>query len=721
MRWLLFILLLLLPSCQERDPWEGDASLPSEISFNHHIRPIIATKCLDCHGPEEQFGGLRLDKSSQVAAITTENSPRKSLLWERIEEGHPAPLPDREKALLWRWIKQGLPEEGHWATLPIAGEARFPALDPRVPASLEEIQQFARSLIGQELPVEEALELTNRHATRDEVLDHLMSAKAFARSLETRLLLLSGIRPPSPDSLFAPYLRWLDSQVAALDFSLATFYRQSLAGDLIPDAGQEGALATAWLRMPLAEKKRSLAEQIGRTFLALDLTEEHPALWPDAPAVVPRFFPDHLPARSGPYPVPPFTAIQTPQQITKLKELETGLRQNELQLEAYRRNGSDSFQAWIRSPEPATPISDLAASFSFDQAPVANLALNPTGSLAKPPILVEGARQLAALAPAQFTGLTLSLATPYTVSFFLRIDKLRAGETTLLASTPPGKAPLGFRLSLSSKGMTIGHYAGSSPNSLSIAAPVIPSPRSWHHIAVSYDGTRQARGIRLFIDGQRIGTTVLNDEVYGEGSEQDGRLFLLEPGSAIDELTIHQRALHPLEIAHLRDGRSLVEAANQEFPREDLLESYYLSSIDSTCRAFLANRSHLTSVICRIEDASLKVPIARQHPELEPRPALPFVPLSLESGANRLGFADWLFSPENPVTARVLANRLYLSIHGYSLIPDPNNIADPWKVPTEPVLLDVLARDLLHNNWEVRRILKTIILNPPSSWEGQIG
>ncbi|MCA9069898.1 MAG: DUF1549 domain-containing protein, partial [Planctomycetaceae bacterium] len=103
-----------------------------KVRFNQHIRPLLAERCLECHGPdaENREADLRLDveKEAKQQAITP-HKPQKSELYLRITSDDPAllmPPPETGKSLtakeiatIRQWILDGASYEGHWAFQPI--------------------------------------------------------------------------------------------------------------------------------------------------------------------------------------------------------------------------------------------------------------------------------------------------------------------------------------------------------------------------------------------------------------------------------------------------------------------------------------------------------------------------------------------------------------------------------------------------------------------------
>lgn len=78
---------------------------------------------------------------------------------------------------------------------------------------------------------------------------------------------------------------------------------------------------------------------------------------------------------------------------------------------------------------------------------------------------------------------------------------------------------------------------------------------------------------------------------------------------------------------------------------------------------------------------------------------------------NRLGLAKWVTDKNNPLTARVLVNRIWAMLFGRGLVETIEDFGVQGSLPTHPELLDWLAADFMEHDWDIKYLLKKIMLS----------
>ena len=125
------------------------------------------------------------------------------------------------------------------------------------------------------------------------------------------------------------------------------------------------------------------------------------------------------------------------------------------------------------------------------------------------------------------------------------------------------------------------------------------------------------------------------------------------------------------------------------------LEVSVMKDRDTLRKAFILNRGNYDQPLTEVEPAT-------------PEAILPF---PKEYPRNRLGLAKWLFNDKNPLTARVFVNRIWLDFFGRGIVKSAADFGSQGDLPTHPELLDWLAVDFRENGWNIKRLVKQIVMS----------
>ncbi len=263
----------------------------------------------------------------------------------------------------------------------------------------------------------------------------------------------------------------------------------------------------------------------------------------------------------------------------------------------------------------------------------------------------------------------------------------------------------------------------------------------WSHVVLSYDGSRLASGIAVYLNGQPLKLKInLDDLNQSFGIKQPLRLGAgLGPQNRfhgmIEELRIYRAALNPTDVATLSEPHSIGELARiapqQRTPTQAAKLRTCFLELNAPSRLQLARKEILDlqdsrrglletfpTVMVMQEsavprDTHILVRGAYDRPGDKVSPGVPAVLPPLLAGApnNRLGLARWLTDPSNPLPARVAMNRFWQMYFGTGLVKTVEDFGSQGEWPIHLDLLDWLATEFIHTDWDVKAMQKTIVMS----------
>ncbi len=266
-------------------------------------------------------------------------------------------------------------------------------------------------------------------------------------------------------------------------------------------------------------------------------------------------------------------------------------------------------------------------------------------------------------------------------------------------------------------------------------------PGTWNHVAVSYDGSRKQAGLSFYLNGRAIPTQGAGDqttELVGEIRTKspmlvggNGKLFF--QGGAIADLRIFTRPIS-VEEGQLASLWLMMELAREKQPDQwsaaerDAFHLYFLTLEDAKYRELAARLKALkaekreirerSAVTLVMEEKSDTKPMAHilfrgQYDQMREKvdPSVPAAlpPMPASFPRNRLGLAQWLVDPSNPLTARVTVNRYWQELFGTGLVKTAEDFGSQGQAPSHPQLLDWLAVEFRESGWDIKKFFKLMV------------
>jgi hypothetical protein len=265
------------------------------------------------------------------------------------------------------------------------------------------------------------------------------------------------------------------------------------------------------------------------------------------------------------------------------------------------------------------------------------------------------------------------------------------------------------------------------------------APGRWHHVAATYDGSRLAGGIRIYVDGALQELKVHLDDLnqsfktrqplrVGSGGGKASRFR-----GAVGEVRVYDRVLPAAEVEMLATADAVSDIAAlppaRRSPRQAAkLRAYFLQThAPEPVRAARQRLRQLQKEYEALDESipttmvmeEMKTPRAthvlirgeydKKGPQVSPGLPASLPPLPPGAPNDRLGFAKWLVDPSNPLTARVTVNRFWQMYFGTGLVKTTEDFGSQGEWPSHPDLLDWLATEFVRTGWDVKAMHRLIV------------
>ncbi|MBI4660852.1 MAG: PSD1 domain-containing protein [Verrucomicrobia bacterium] len=719
------------------------------VDFNRDIRPILSDHCFQCHGPDEKArkAKLRLDTREDAIAAREEGAaivPGKSSeskLIERIrstdpDEVMPPPktgkkLTPEQAARLKRWIDEGAAYQGHWSFTPPRRTALPPVkarswprneIDHFILARLEQqdlkpspeadrytlIRRLSLDLVGLPPSIAEAdaFVLDRSPDAYEKLAERLLASPAFGEHWGRLWLDLARFADSAgygSDPL-RPMWRYRDWVIEAFNRNVPfdQFTIEQLAGDLLPNPSLDQMLATAFHRNSKTNTEGGTDDEEFRVEAVKDRVDTTIQVWMGLtmgcakchthkydPITQKEYyelmaiFNQTEDADASDF--SPKILTPTPPQAERLAKLQKELKIAETPLREMTPERQRTQREWetrvledIRArpprwsdwqaagPFPATSIFDA---FGREFEPEKRVDPKQTfldGTLAwqvKTEWSDGEVHNLSDVVGATYLYRSLQVDVPLTISLSL-------GSNDGIKVWLDREEKLSHRVN-----------RDAAPDQETLSFLVQPGEHSLL-VKISNFGGPSA----FYFKTTRAGLPEAAESGLRKPADK-------RSGAERDAIVRFYESVAP-ELKPLRDTYQAALAAKDKFE----------ASIAKTpiTRELAPEKRRATHVLT-LANFLMK--------GQEVSPGVPKAFHSLPEGAptNRLGVALWLMSAENPLTARVQANRFWSQFFGRGLVETEEDFGSKGMLPTHPELLDWLAVEFRESGWDVKALLKCIV------------
>lgn len=671
-----------------------------QISYNQHIRPILNENCLACHGGIKQQGGFSLLFEKEVYQPTESGKPaivpgkrHKSELYKRLTHHDPEyrmpqesdPLSAEQIELIGTWIDQGAEWETHWAFV----RPEMPAI-PQIDSdwarnnidafilekldlnSLTPQPQADREILVRRL----SLDLTGLPPSAEDVdafmedqspdayehlVDRLLESPHYGEKWAALWLDLAryadskGYEKDTPRTIWR-YRDWVINAFNS-DMPFDQFTIEQLAGDLLEHPTSEQLIATAFNRNTMTNTEGGTEDEEFRVAAVVDRVNTSFEVWQGLTMACVQCH-DH--------PYDPLRQDEYYQAYAFFNNtMDSDLDPDYPLLEKYSKEDEQKILQLV----------DKIASLKSEPAPDEILLQDRIKQSVFPTLLptqVDDFHNVILYNNDELSNWSKNVNTQKDKEYYFQyadIDFTALSEITMEYSTGGEDAQLEI-------------YADSLNNQplLTIDLPFTGGVRG-----------AESRGKPRF----KTETWVLDHNL----TEKHNLIFKILNTSGVSP-----------------DGIAVIRKIRLEYQNEKLNDPGLIELQDQLVE--LRKQADYTPIMQDRPYFHRTTKVLERGNYLVPGDDVtPGLPASLTANngdftSNRLGLARWMVSDSNPLTGRVLVNRIWEQLFGIGLVETVEDFGTQGTPPSHPELLDYLARQIAdEHRWSVKDMLKEIVMS----------
>jgi len=723
---------------------------------------VLSGTCFQCHGPDPntRMAGLRLDireealAARKTGAAIVPGKPEQSTLYQRLvhtsaslrmppAHSHKT-VTESQKSTIRRWIEEGAVWKEHWsfapprradppqvraakwirnpldrfvlARLEAAGLAPAPEADRRtlirrvaldttgLPPTPAETEQFLRdkspaayeSMVGRYL----ASDRWGEHRGR-----FWLDAARYGDT--------HGIHVDNYREMW-PYRDWV-IQAFNRNLPFDRFTIEQIAGDLLPNRTLDQQIATGFHRCNVTTNEAGVIVEEIEAMYAKDRVETTATVWlgltlgcaschdhkfdplsqRDFYSMAAFFRNTGQDAMDGNVPdTPPVVVVPRAED-----------RERWSAINAQEQRARERMTAAAAKAEPSTRAGDAPLTGQIF-AHTTKAEFERDKSLDLPPVELDAAK-------------------PFSLAVTFYFPKGEEGFVVASQSDPADKNR-GWHLEIGARVVNF-RLVGDDAKQITIRAGHMEQlvPGSSNHVAVSYDGSREQAGLALYVNGKappNQGAGDQNTQLPGRISVSAPlRLGRNLPGGSISDfrifaapMTADQARLTRLWPDRAQNPEALRLYSQIHHDADYRQASEELAALNQERRA-IRKRGAITHVMNERMDQSPFAHILyrgaydQKRDRVEPLTPAVLPPMSSRLPKNRLGLAQWLMDPANPLTARVTVNRFWQELFGTGLVRSAEDFGSQGIPPANQALLDWLAVEFRESGWDVKKLFELML------------